>query len=76
MNVKIRVSSQGNRRYIDGLLQDCSISSALAMEILQSCTKSPTYKWMPLSAALGNILQTFNDLLMLIVLRELSVNEV
>ena len=25
---------------IDGLMQDCSISSALAMEILQSCTKS------------------------------------
>ena len=25
--------------YIDGLVQDCSISSALAMEILQSCTK-------------------------------------
>ena len=27
------------KRYVDGLLQDCSISSALAMEILQSCTK-------------------------------------
>ena len=27
------------REYIDGLVQDCSISSALAMEILQSCTK-------------------------------------
>ena len=25
--------------YIDGLVQDCSISIALAMEILQSCTK-------------------------------------
>ena len=25
--------------HVDGLLQDCSISSALAMEILQSCTK-------------------------------------
>ena len=25
--------------YINGLVQDCSISSALAMEILQSCTK-------------------------------------
>ena len=24
---------------VDGLVQDCSISSALAMEILQSCTK-------------------------------------
>ena len=27
------------KSYIDDLLQDCSISSALAMEILQSCTK-------------------------------------
>ena len=26
-------------QYIDGLVQDCSISSALAMETLQSCTK-------------------------------------
>ena len=26
-------------RYVDGLVQDCSISSALALEILQSCTK-------------------------------------
>ena len=25
---------------IDGLLQDCSISSALALEILQSCNKT------------------------------------
>ena len=24
---------------IDGLVQDCSISNALALEILQSCTK-------------------------------------
>ena len=28
--------------YIDGFDQDCSISSALAMEILQSCTKPST----------------------------------
>ena len=26
--------------YFDGLVQDCSNSSALAMELLQSCTKS------------------------------------
>ena len=30
------------KRHIDGLMQDCSISSALAMEKLQSCTK-PSY---------------------------------
>ena len=28
---------------IDGLVEDCSISSALAMEILQSCTKPSIY---------------------------------
>ena len=27
--------------YVDGLVQDCSNSSALAMELLQSCTKLP-----------------------------------
>ena len=31
--------------YIDGLVQDCSISSALALEILQSCTK-PSISYM------------------------------
>ena len=29
--------------YIDGLVQDCSNSSALAMELLQFCTKPSTY---------------------------------
>ena len=29
--------------HIDGLVQNRSISSALAMEILQSCTKLSTY---------------------------------
>ena len=29
--------------YIDGLVQDCSISSALAMEILKSCIKPSIY---------------------------------
>ena len=29
--------------HIDGLVQDCSISSALAMEKLQSCTKQYEY---------------------------------
>ena len=28
------------RQYIDGLMHDCSNSSALAVELLQSCTKS------------------------------------
>ena len=30
--------------YINGLVQDCSISSVLAMEILQSCTKPSIYQ--------------------------------
>ena len=29
--------------YIDGLVPDCSNSSALAMELLQSCTKPSIY---------------------------------
>ena len=31
--------SKPHEAYIDGLVQDCSISSANALEILQSCTK-------------------------------------
>ena len=31
--------------HIDGLEQDCSNSSALAMEILQSCTKASIWPW-------------------------------
>ena len=30
---------------IDALVQDCSISSVLAMEILQSCPEPSIYKW-------------------------------
>ena len=30
--------------HFDGLVQDCSISNALAMEIIQFCTKPLTYK--------------------------------
>ena len=33
------IESFYNPHYVDGLVQDCSIPSALAMEILQSCTK-------------------------------------
>ena len=29
--------------HMDGLIQDCIISTALAMEILQSCTKPVIY---------------------------------
>ena len=32
-----------NLKLIDGLVQDCSISSSLAMAILQSCTKPSNY---------------------------------
>ena len=34
---------ENHRKYIDGLVQNCSISSALAMEILQSCTEPSTW---------------------------------
>ena len=33
------MQSQFTNAYIDGLVQDCSNSSALAMELLQFCTK-------------------------------------
>ena len=33
----------GGNPYIDGLLQDCSISIANALEILESCNKPSTY---------------------------------
>ena len=33
--------------YIDGLVQDCSISSTLAMEILQSCAKPSIWRITP-----------------------------
>ena len=41
------------RQHLDGLVQDCSNSSALAMELLQSCTKSSIlyiFSWMEISA--------------------------
>ena len=34
---------QNESKYIDGIVRDCSISSALAMDILQSCTKPSIY---------------------------------
>ena len=36
----MKSAREAEYEYIDWLLQDCSISSALAMEILQSCTKA------------------------------------
>ena len=38
-----KVALTGDIKHFDGLVQDCSISSALAMEILQSCTKPLIY---------------------------------
>ena len=43
---------------INGLVQDCSISSALAMEILQSCTK-------PLKCNTDNLIKACNTMLYL-----------
>ena len=36
---KVKCLLAAVHKHIDGLVQDCSISSALAMEIMQSCTK-------------------------------------
>ena len=38
-------TSIAGKLYIHSLVQDCSISSALAMEILQSCTKPSIYSY-------------------------------
>ena len=37
------VSSLQEQHYLDGLLQDCSITIADALEILQSCTEPSVY---------------------------------
>ena len=37
------MENQGQEAHIDGSMQDCSNSSALEMELLQSCTEPSTY---------------------------------
>ena len=37
-------ASAGMTDYVDGLVQDCNISSVLAMGILQSCTETSMYR--------------------------------
>ena len=49
-------NSPKSAQYIDGLVQDCSNSSALAMELLQSCTK-PSISLLEFFAKLGNVVQ-------------------
>ena len=41
-SIKVKSRSQFHN-HVDGLVQDCSNSSALAMELLQSCTKPLMY---------------------------------
>ena len=38
-NERKKISGSYGLKYIDGLVQDCSNSSALAMELLQFCAK-------------------------------------
>ena len=38
------IDAQSRANKIDGLVQDCSNSSALAMELLQFCTKPSKYE--------------------------------
>ena len=40
---KSRIQNKAWPHHIDGSVQDCSNSSALAMELLQSCTKPSMY---------------------------------
>ena len=46
---------------IDGLVQDCSIPIALAMEVLQSCTKSSIWCFMALMAPMLKVLWSYID---------------
>ena len=44
VSADVTISLRSTISHIDGSVQDCSISSANAMEILQSCTKPPIYQ--------------------------------
>ena len=44
--------------YFNGLVQDCSNSSALAMELRQSCSKPSIYTWQSLSWILEDDIDT------------------
>ena len=49
-------------RYIDGLVQDCSISIALAMLILQPCTKPSICDYvLSFSMKVGNYTKSENE---------------
>ena len=41
--MKYHFIPKDGQQHIDGLVQDCSNSSASAMELLQSCTKPSIY---------------------------------
>ena len=41
----LRGSAKSYLHYFYGFVQDCSNSSALAVELLQSCTKPLIYNW-------------------------------
>ena len=49
--------------YIDGFVQDCSKSSALAMELLQSCIKLSIWKSIPIvqTAPIINTIYVINE---------------
>ena len=51
----------------DGLVQDCNISSALAMEILQSCTKPSTNVFVYFNVSEKNILKLYYTIFFFIV---------
>ena len=49
--------------YIDGLVQDCSNSSALAVELLQSCTKPSIYVFIHSKEKKNNVIWTYTTIL-------------
>ena len=54
-SVSFQPQQGGNQEHIDGLVQDCSNSSAIAMELLKSCAKSSIF--------LGTYCNRYRDIL-------------
>ena len=67
----VKQSRHNGQDHVDGLVQDCSISIANTLEILQSCTKSSMYFWVQqwLSTHQRGVSLTFHETLENILLK-------
>ena len=57
--VAVRAWWENVKSHFDGLTQDCSNSSALAMELLQSCTKPSALWWIDIELRIKYYLGSF-----------------